>query len=479
MSDSLRKNIPDFMKAERRWVGFKLFNKSGQEKPAKIPINPHNGASASSTDPNTHGTFEEALAAMLKYGLNGIGFVLGNGWMGIDIDHAIEDGVIKPAARKIDEAFSFAYSEKSISGTGLHYYFIGSKGEYTQFCKIADFDNHGSDLEIYDEGRYFVVSGDALRAEGYVAEDAEKTEAGLKMIFDIVKDKIKPKSQIKVINPVEAPEDDEKPRYPDEKVIQIASRLKNIKDFRAMLAGENPFKNGDKSTNDYVVCKNLYIAGGTYHQIKRIIKSSKRHRSKHDETRTPYGTWLDLTLVQAIAEIDSERGDELILGDEGIEETENISLMPSLVFEEDDLLAIGIIEKSDYDHSKLFHFYSKNILISTLGRGFLSWNGFYWVEGKHIGKRLVIDFIEELQEYRNFVKSKQKKTAIEVMSLKSIEDAISDLKFNARMESMLSISTAQLEVSDDLLDSRWDLLNSPDGVIDLRSGIVSEAKSEY
>ena len=67
-------NIPQEMKQVKQWVC----------RNGKIPINPYTGKGAKSNDPNTWSDYETAVKAMQEKGYDGIGFELGNGYIGID-----------------------------------------------------------------------------------------------------------------------------------------------------------------------------------------------------------------------------------------------------------------------------------------------------------------------------------------------------------------------------------------------------------
>ena len=58
--------IPNELKEERNWVCWTT---------DKLPKNPHTGQNAQSNNPDTWGTFEEALNACNKYNFDGLGFV--------------------------------------------------------------------------------------------------------------------------------------------------------------------------------------------------------------------------------------------------------------------------------------------------------------------------------------------------------------------------------------------------------------------
>src|SRR5258705_531480 len=96
--------IPDALKQADRWVCWRFELRRGSDRYAKI-LCQTNGTHAKSNDPTTWTTFDEVLAAYRRapspdyepdgssFGpsrphFDGIGFVLGDGWAGIDLDHA-------------------------------------------------------------------------------------------------------------------------------------------------------------------------------------------------------------------------------------------------------------------------------------------------------------------------------------------------------------------------------------------------------
>jgi primase-polymerase (primpol)-like protein len=82
-------NIPAALKAERRWVVWRYVWKAKENASgrwSKILCSP-DGAFAKSNDPTTWTTFADALTAYQAGGFDGIGFCLGDGWAGIDLDN--------------------------------------------------------------------------------------------------------------------------------------------------------------------------------------------------------------------------------------------------------------------------------------------------------------------------------------------------------------------------------------------------------
>lgn len=74
--------IPDVLKAEHRWVTWCYELRAGRW--AKILCTVA-GYRAKSNDPATWTTFADALGAYQQGGFDRVGFVLGDGWAGIDV----------------------------------------------------------------------------------------------------------------------------------------------------------------------------------------------------------------------------------------------------------------------------------------------------------------------------------------------------------------------------------------------------------
>lgn len=138
-------SLPEDLTAADRWVLHR----------SKVPYQVANPRKrASSTDPATWGSFVDACS--VAHDADGIGFVLGDGIVGIDIDNAIDDqGHILPEAQQVLDALPQTYTEVSPSGRGLHAFARGVKP--TRRCRVEL--GNGAKLEVYESGRYFTVTG--------------------------------------------------------------------------------------------------------------------------------------------------------------------------------------------------------------------------------------------------------------------------------------------------------------------------------
>ena len=97
----LRSNVPDVLRTLRQWVTWRYVVRNGKQ--TKCPMIPTKGGAASSTNPGTWATFEEAIAACKAHGLGGIGFVFSadDTFAGIALDTCLDaaTGAVKPWAR--------------------------------------------------------------------------------------------------------------------------------------------------------------------------------------------------------------------------------------------------------------------------------------------------------------------------------------------------------------------------------------------
>lgn len=122
---------------------------------SKMPIGP-DGNAASSTDPSTWMSLEEARRVQRAYGLAGVGFVMSpdDDYIGVDLDNAVDvDGTVKPWAESIVCQLT-SYTEISPSGTGLHVWVRGGLPGGGRQKEVDD-----GRLEVYEKARYFTVTG--------------------------------------------------------------------------------------------------------------------------------------------------------------------------------------------------------------------------------------------------------------------------------------------------------------------------------
>ncbi len=150
--------LPDSLVELDQFVVWQYEQRLGS-KPTKVPYQV-NGSRASTKDPKTWCSFDEAVKAWHQDSptrWSGIGFVFSRNdpFLGIDLDHCLDaDGRLKPWAQPIMERFSDSYAEISPSGSGIK---IWAKGKLPGGGTAFPWGD--GRVEIYGQARYFTVTG--------------------------------------------------------------------------------------------------------------------------------------------------------------------------------------------------------------------------------------------------------------------------------------------------------------------------------
>jgi hypothetical protein len=142
-----------------RWVLWR-YEGRGSER-TKIPYQP-SGAKAKADDPSTWCAYTAALQAYAEHPerYEGIGFELGDGFCGVDLDNALDDGgELKVWAQPFAEAIG-SYGEISPSGRGVKFICRGSlPTDKTGIKRSRPNGAPKEAVEMYQRGRYFALTG--------------------------------------------------------------------------------------------------------------------------------------------------------------------------------------------------------------------------------------------------------------------------------------------------------------------------------
>lgn len=265
MSDLLP-NFPDCLKARRAWVCWRSEVRHGRL--TKVPYNPATGTEAKSNDPSTWTDYDTACGR--AGGFDGLGIMFDNGLCGVDLDHCrdAQSGMVEPWAQEIVEALN-SYSEVSPSGTGLHVLLWG---------ELPPGGKRKGDVEMYDAGRYFTVSGQRLEgvSPNVEARQEEVTTLHRRLFGE------RPRNAKAAIQA--GPTD-----LTDTDVLAKARSAANGPEFSRLWAGGYP---DDDSAGDLALCNSLaFWTGGDEARIDALFRQSGRMRAKWDEKRgaTTYG----------------------------------------------------------------------------------------------------------------------------------------------------------------------------------------------
>ena len=173
-------NIPQELRVLKQWVC--------ANEGSKVPMQATCDRPASSTNPDTWASFEDALWAVEHGHYDYIGFVFNdNGIVGIDLDDAVgtielislTDGIIpiRSASNLACDILNMCdtYAEISKSGTGLH---ILLKGDIPFKGK-----NNLNGVEIYKSARFFIMTGNIYTNCCHIEENQEALDTIIEKYF--------------------------------------------------------------------------------------------------------------------------------------------------------------------------------------------------------------------------------------------------------------------------------------------------------
>ena len=272
--------IPEELKKNRKWVGFKI----GEQ--GKKPIDPKSMGGAityaSISDPSTWGTFEEAVK-LVEAGLcDGIGYAItkDDKLIFIDLDSHLDKLTSEDKKQKTGKLFNVlcrdikrfqTYMETSISGTGVHLLARGTLDETlkTGASPIAP-------VEIYDSNRFIIMTGN--RIEDYDISDDEFMLRGIHAFHKQFFQKKSPSSEYEVGQEKIDPLDGEK--YSDQQVLSVAlkdkkfSLLWNDKWAEVLDDQGQPLYTQQHYADFALISKLTYYTGNCPTQVERLFKQS-------------------------------------------------------------------------------------------------------------------------------------------------------------------------------------------------------------
>jgi putative DNA primase/helicase len=275
--------IPAELKAIRAWVTWRY--EQASEKWTKVPYRNDGKTKASSTDPETWGSFDHALERYQRGGVDGIGFVLSKPHevVGVDLDHCgDEKRKLAPWALKIIFELE-SYTEFSPSGTGIRIFLKAS---------VPAGGRKKGNIEIYDSARYLTVTGCHRVGMPYTIEARQHALDALhRRVFEETK------------NERSAPkrETERRPRLEDDEILHKAFNARNGHKAKALYSGDiggYP----SQSEADLALCALLAFYTEDPMQVDRLFRASALYREKWDVCHHGDGrSYGGATIAKALA----------------------------------------------------------------------------------------------------------------------------------------------------------------------------------
>jgi len=283
-------NVPDALRECLQWVVWRLVDKPGQSKPAKVPFNARTGEAASTTNHDTWSSFDDACQAYESGDYAGVGFVFtqNDPYVGVDLDGVRdpETGVINEQGKSI-VASLWSYTEVSPSGKGLHVIGCGQL-QYGAWHKAK---TDQGEIEMYSEGRYFTITG--VSHNGNKPRPVNDFQRAL---VEIQAKYAKPVPAEAHLTPAPVPTFD----ISDQELLEKACNASNGNKFRDLWAGVTSTYGGDDSAADMALCSLLaFWTGRDADWMDRLFRQSGLIRAKWDE-RHGKMTYGERTIMKAI-----------------------------------------------------------------------------------------------------------------------------------------------------------------------------------
>ncbi|HEX3038169.1 MAG TPA: phage/plasmid primase, P4 family [Oscillospiraceae bacterium] len=451
----LYEHIPEELRNIPNWCCWRA--DPDPSKPGKIkktPINAKTGGMAQSNNSDTWCDFNTAVSASSNF--SGIGFMFSNsGCFGVDIDHAenaIEDYRHEQQdADNIISEFIYtlqSYAEYSQSGTGIH---IICRG------KLPPTGRRRKNVEMYDSGRFFVMTGN------YASEFAEISECT---------ERIKPLHE-KYIGGGTVPSTGISAPLPlnlsEAEIIKLAEESKQGDTFRTLYAGIWDTLYNSQSEADLALCNMLAFWCRCDEQLMdKLFRSSGLMREKWDRKQSG-STYGQFTIKKAVK--DCKR-----------------------VYEPKTQYHITIGQPQAKPKKKLYTFddtgnaerfsdtFGERVRYSYINKSWIYFDGRKWcfdVTGAiYCMADEVISTMKDDMDY--FIQNAPESWGDSEQVEKSFMKHLKQSRSNRSKESMIKELQHHVSITPDQMDIHKSLLCTPNGIINLRTGeLIQHDREKY
>ena len=456
--------IPAELRKLKRWGLFHKEWVEARHKYTKIPVDPFTGEGGKSNDESTWADFDTALAVLTTeksvdghtVDVHGLAFYFKPPYVGIDIDHVkgeIDDYVHGDNSNIVADFMQVqSYAETSISGEGVH---IITKGTIP-----GDKRRHGN-VEMYQSGRFFALTGDAFGTHTDVVADADPKI--LKQVYDkyIEPQSLKPAVQYSNVPTVNVND------LTEQEVVEAMMQSKGAPRIRSLLQGKWDGLYGSQSEADIALANDLaFWTAKDFTKMDSIFRQSGLMRPKWDERhgKTSYGV---ATLNKAIADTAEtyhpKQNNDFWLDVPGLTTPENPKTIVWRSYDD-----TGLAERFKDE-------FGKRAKYDTTNRKFMYFDGIKWNYDEHfVVSRMLNNIVENLKSepiHASDGVSEDDKKAAEEARFKFVKRSRSNAGKNAAENEIKKLIPA---VPNDF-DTTLGILNTPSGYVNLTSGEIAEA----
>lgn len=442
-------SVPDELKDLQQWCCFRLVFDKKRGKYTKVPYDAMTGEKAKSNDESTWADFETALDSSKQF--DGIGFFFKEPYFGIDLDDVADEiARYKNGDHEGNIVSEFietmgSYTEYSPSGKGIH---IIVKGD------LPEGGRRKGNVEMYDSGRFFTVTGNAASDFRFVTEDDYGKVGYLHNKYIAKKETITENKPIENTTSGNSLQESE--------LIRIAENSKNGMRFKLFMEGGWEQFYSSQSEADMAFANDLaFWTAMDFSKMDSIFRASSLMRDKWDSKREK-STYGIETLNKAIRECtnifrpaEPEDDFNLYVLDQDAKQVER------KFFSYDDT---GNAER-------FVQRYRDNTRYSYTNKCWYFYDGKQWVtDTTGQIKRLLDKVVEEMKKEDVYIAE----DTDEEEALKIFQKHIKASRSNRGKAAMLKEVEHHLPISPDDFDKDKSAFNVQNGYINLVGGILNE-----
>lgn len=272
VESNLRKNLPEEMLNKPNWVVVRTKENKDKGKLDKFLINVHTGKFAESDNPETWTDFDTACEYAKENGGVALAYALDgkDGIACIDLDKCIDEkGTFSDLATEVINTSGRGYTEKSVSGNGLHIFGRTKGADLRSFSKDGD-------MEYYQGGQFIAMTGDNIGGKELMDFDTPEMKA-------LLERKLERRTEWKNVGKGEAG----LTQMDDRELLDKAFSARNGDTVRRLYNGEdlrNNHSNSDMSLMNYLA----FYSGGNIEQMTRIFATSGLYRREKPQSYYEY-----------------------------------------------------------------------------------------------------------------------------------------------------------------------------------------------
>lgn len=444
------------------WLIYKLVDR-GNGKFGKPPMNPRTGIICDKTDEGMYTDFDRAILGVEQHDADGVGFIFTHGFVAIDLDNCFdEDGNMTSMAADIFDHFRATYSELSPSGEGLHIFCQGTK---------PNDRTRTEGLEVYSGKNFVTVTGNHLPQSGEKVLNMQKE---LDWLFETYL----PTAETPVISKTDVAFDhgDKEPSEwleigltRDEKLNRLYTDTDHMDDESghdlALMCKLAFWLNRDPEAIEDAFFESPWVHSKDYKHLQKVTK-------RDDYLETTISKAITTTKVTAL---ENER------------KYRNIPEIRLRVSETSDgEIVIPLEDYTDVANAKAFADMYRETLAYTKEWGWCSYNGTNWEVGQEFqAQQCGVEFGESVmyiaKQTTQFYLNKCEENGTDPHSTegkKIMAKAAALMKHAQRSNSdsgikaMLNLAKGMLLEPASVFDSNGWELNTPNVVVDLRTGEI-------